>query len=431
MLAKTKQHFCKVNGLLVSTVSVEKNEFLEYWLAQIVEERPLKSSENYHIAWLLPSASAGAHWQPIWSEFLKAFPNTTFYTTAVWKEFDSTAPYAQAVKIIGEFKAFFLTRKTAGFGYQHGLMFLPLSIVYYLWVSKPDVVIANAFSIWSILAVSLKSVLGCKVIILYEGSTPNSDLKDSKVRSVSRRLLAPFVDAFIANNQGARQYLQEHLQVEPSKIFDRSYLVPEQGSLLTEPATYREIPKALKQPTFIFIGQLILRKGLLQLLEACSLLRQQGHQNFSVLMIGDGSEQEALKQQTKELDLEEQIIWMGRCSYGCLGLYLKQSDVFVFPSLEDSWGMVVLEAMTFGKTILCSKGAGASEMVIHGENGYLFDPSKPEQLAELMQQLINQPELINAMGQKSQKLIAAHTPATVVSFFEQVISKITTKDNYF
>lgn len=390
----------------------------------VADARQLETLKNCRIAWLVPSAASGGHWQPIWSEFLKAFPNTTFYTTSVWKEFDPTASYAKAVKIVGEFRSFFLTQKTSSYGYQHGLMYLPLSIVNHLWVSKPSVVIANAFSIWSILAVSLKSILGYKVIILYEGSTPNSDLKDSRIRSLSRKLVAPFVDAFIANNQGARRYLQEYLKVEQSKIFDHSYLVPEQESLLTELGAYQEIPTPLKQPTFIFIGQLIARKGLLQLLKACSLLQQQGYRNFSVLIIGDGSDREPLQQQVKELGLEEQFIWMGRCAYGCLGLYLKQADVFVFPSFEDSWGMVVLEAMTFGKLILCSNQAGASEMVNHGENGYLFDPFKPEQLAELMQRLIEQPELIDAMGQKSQQLIAAHTPATVVSFFEYVI-KIT------
>lgn len=390
----------------------------------VADERHSKTLKNCEIAWLMPSAAAGGHWQPVWREFLKAFPNTTFYTTDVWKEFDVTAPYAQAVKIVGKFKPLFFSRRTASYGYQPGLMYLPLSVVKPLWSSRPKVIISNAFSIWSMLAVSLKPVLGCKVIILYEGSTPNSDLKDSAIRSTSRKLLVPFVDAFIANNQGAKQYLQQYLKVDPSKIFNCSYLVPEKDSLLTEPAAYKEVPAKLKQPTFIFIGQLILRKGLLQLLKACSLLRQQGYQNFSILVIGDGTDREFFQQQAKEMGLDEQLIWMGRCSYGCLGVYLEQADVFVFPSLEDTWGMSVLEAMTFGKPIICSKFAGASEMVVDGENGYLFEPNNPEELAILMQKFITQPSLIDSMGQKGYQLIKSHSPEEVVNFFKQLITQM-------
>ncbi|MGI0484470.1 glycosyltransferase [Pantanalinema rosaneae CENA516] len=380
--------------------------------------------KNYCIAWLIPSAASGAHWQPIWSEFLKAFPNTTFYTTCVWKEFDPTAPYAKAVKIVGELKRLFFKKKTDHYGYQSGLMCLPLTIVKYLLDSKPNIIIANAFSIWSILAVGLKAILGYKIIILYEGSTPNSDLKDSKVRSITRKLIAPYVDAFVANNLGAKQYLRDYLKISESKIFYRSYLVPDKTSLLAGLSAYRTIPSRLNNTVFTFIGKLVKRKGLCQLLQACSLLQKQGYHNFSFLIIGESSEQEMWQQQAKELGLEQKIIWMGRCSYGCLGLYLKQTDIFVFPSLEDAWGMVVLEAMTFGRPILCSKQAGASEMVIHGENGYLFDPFEPKQLAELMQRLIEQPKLINQMGQRSQQLIAEHTPVLVKDFFEEVISQL-------
>jgi glycosyltransferase involved in cell wall biosynthesis len=50
--------------------------------------------------------------------------------------------------------------------------------------------------------------------------------------------------------------------------------------------------------------------------------------------------------------------------------------------------MVVLEAMAFGDPILCSKWAGAVEMVADGDNGYIFDPHHPEQVAALMRQFM-------------------------------------------
>ena len=383
--------------------------------------------EELRVAWLIPSAASGAHWEPIWSEFLNVFQHTTFYTTTVWKEFDAEAPYAKAVKILGKVQPFLVNKKAVG--YQHGLMYLPLNIVAHLLRSKPNIVITNAFSLWSIVAILLKAILGYKVIILYEGSSPNSDLKDSKIRSIARRLLSPFADAYIANNRGAQRYLQEYLKVDSTKIFCRSYLVPSKERLLSDQTADQTadqpLPTELKRPIFIFIGQLVFRKGIQQLLQACSHLTAQGYNAFTLLIVGDGKERETLQQQVKALGLDVQVVWMGRRSYGSLGMYLKQSDVFVFPTLEDSWGMVVLEAMSFGKPILCSDRAGVAEFVLEGENGHLFDPYAPETLAALMQKFIEQPESIAAMGEKSQQLIATHTPELVADFFMKSVLKIT------
>jgi glycosyltransferase involved in cell wall biosynthesis len=87
------------------------------------------------------------------------------------------------------------------------------------------------------------------------------------------------------------------------------------------------------------------------------------------------------------------------------GSYFQQADIFVFPTFEDIWGMVALEAMIFGKPVVCSKWAGAVEMVSDGTNGYIFDPYNSQELASVMCRFIDEPELINSMGNQSQQLI--------------------------
>ena len=61
------------------------------------------------------------------------------------------------------------------------------------------------------------------------------------------------------------------------------------------------------------------------------------------------------------------------------------------PTIEDTWGVVTLEVMLFGKAVLCSVGAGSSELVIDGENGYVFEPTQSEKLAQMMQKFIDCP----------------------------------------
>jgi glycosyltransferase involved in cell wall biosynthesis len=89
--------------------------------------------------------------------------------------------------------------------------------------------------------------------------------------------------------------------------------------------------------------------------------------------------------------------------------------------------MVVLEAMVFGKPILCSKGAGAYEMVIEGENGYLFEPQNPEEIAEGMRRFIDNPELAASMGEKSKQLIGQYTPEAAAKSMAEVAMNVLQK----
>lgn len=121
-------------------------------------------------------------------------------------------------------------------------------------------------------------------------------------------------------------------------------------------------------------------------------------------------------------NFSHRIKWVGEVCYEHVGAYLQQADVFVFPTLEDVWGLVAVEAMMFGKPILCSKWGGAVELVIDGENGFVFDPHDAETLAELMIQFMNNSELIERMGEKSKQIMAHHTPEIVAESLAQVVA---------
>ena len=56
--------------------------------------------------------------------------------------------------------------------------------------------------------------------------------------------------------------------------------------------------------------------------------------------------------------------------------YFKASDIFIFPSLYDQFGYVVLEALASGLPVICSKNSGASSLIHNGKNGFIIDPDK-------------------------------------------------------
>ncbi|NJN86707.1 MAG: glycosyltransferase, partial [Leptolyngbyaceae cyanobacterium SL_7_1] len=133
------------------------------------------------------------------------------------------------------------------------------------------------------------------------------------------------------------------LGVPDAKIFARPYQVPDITALLNQ--SDRALPKPAHHPVFLYIGQLIPRKGLQQLLEGCRLLKEQGSPPYTLWVIGDGAQRQELQAFTQQHHLEEVVHWLGWVEYSQLGAYLQKADVFVFPTLEDIWGMVLLEAM--------------------------------------------------------------------------------------
>ena len=372
------------------------------------------------IAWLVPEVELGAYWQPVLREFTKIFKNTVFYTGRVWSGFDPTLPGASAIQLVGETK--FVETEKIETGYDRGFIVVSPSIIGYLLKFRPHVVFPQAFSLWTVIVAFLKPLLRWKIAIIYDGSSPNTDFRDSSFRTFVRRILVRFADAFVANSNAGKKYLMEVLNVPEDKIFTRTYLVPDAGALLKRLDQTQPPNLQLKRPIFLYVGRITARKGIKTLLEACAILKNQGYVDYSLLIIGKGDQREELEAFIKECDFEEQVTWAGWVEYGNLGAYFQQADIFVFPTFEDVWGMVVPEAMVLGKAVLCSNGAASCELIMSGENGYIFDPSSAQELADKMQIFLDHPDLIESMGERSRQIISQKTPETAAKAYVEVTS---------
>ncbi|MBD2777375.1 glycosyltransferase family 4 protein [Iningainema tapete] len=390
-------------------------------ISTITENQAEKLTNNLRVAWLLPTIHGGSYWHPLFSEFTKIFPQTTIYTGR-WDGFAAGFENSFNIELVGKTKFFIITPSEES--YPRGFMYVSPAIIGKLLRFKPKVVFVNGFSGWTMLALLLKPLMKWRLIIAYEGSSPNVDYRNSPTHLFWRRKIVEFTDAFITNSQAGKKYLSEILGAKQDKIFARPYEVPTSKAMLKLEKNNELNQQNLQQPIFLFVGQLIRRKGLHRLLEACAILRQQGYTNYTLIVIGQGSERERLERLTQKYELEQTVKWVGWVDYSRIGDYFQLADVFILPTLEDTWGMVVLEAMLFGKPILCSKWAGAVEMIIPEENGYIFDPHAPEETAKLMRCLIDNPHLITSMGQKSQELIASHTSQTAAEYIAQVTSYV-------
>ncbi len=375
------------------------------------------------IALLLPTVELGAYWKPVIRELAKISDRVILYTGRPWPGFDPRHPDSEHVQIVGE--TIRITKNEQKTDYSGGYMRLSPKIISRLLKFKPHAIVTSGFSMWTMLALLFKPLGGWRVVLAWEGSAPNVDFRNSKLRLLSRRIVASFADTFITNSNGGKSYLTECLGVDPAQIQVRPYLIPDPQTLLgLSDADSIDLGRS-QSPIFLYVGRIEERKGLHRLLAACTNLRQQGYQ-FSLLIIGRGPQQAELQTYCDDHHLGDCVRWIGWVDYHQLGAYFRQADVFVFPSLEDTWGMVALEAMALGKPVLSSKWAGVSELITDGENGWICDPHHPDDLAMVMQKAIEQPELISSMGTAAQAAISAHTPTAVARFLADVSLKTLT-----
>jgi glycosyltransferase involved in cell wall biosynthesis len=375
--------------------------------------------KNFKIAWVLPVA--WYYWQPSLSEFTKDFPNTKIFT-GLFPGFAKGFEDSLSVEVVGQFKVIPITKETSNYG--SNITYLSPRIINSLLQFKPNVIFSSSFGIWTIISLLLKIWCRWKVVIAYEGSSPSVDYCHSKIRIFLRQIMVKMADAYITNSQKGKEYLINTLKADPNLVFAQPYEVPSAKTLFSNTEKNFASLSDFKKPIFLSVGHIIPRKGIDILLKACNILQKQDNRQYTLLIVGDGEQRKELEDYCLNNNLENNVKWVGRVEYHRINVYFKNMDIFIFPTWEETWGVVLLEAMLFGKPAICSTGAGSSEMIVDEENGYLFNPNDPEKLAKLMSNFIDNYDLVNLMGKKSQQKINNYTPEKAGKFLADVVETI-------
>jgi glycosyltransferase involved in cell wall biosynthesis len=361
-------------------------------------------ARDIRVAWLFPSLARGYYWQPVFKEFTTRCPHTAVFTS-IWPGFAPGYENSFAIHTLPGLRYVDLKKRRPDA--RTGFSLTPLSILKKLADFGPDVVFSAGFSGWTVCALLFRLLRGSRVIIFWEGCSVHA-LGSSKAQTVLRRWIARFADAAVSNADEGSKYLRDVIGMPEHKLLCHPCQVPDLP-LLCSGAGGADLP-ALKRPVFLFVGGLTWRKGWRYLIEACALLVRQGFQNFSVLLVGAG-EQEETRKAIRDYGLDGVVYQVGPVAYNNLGMYYRSADVFVSPTRQDTWGVAVLEAMAFGKPVLCSKYAGSRQMVAHGDNGFIFDPSDAQQLAGYMAKFIADEYLAKRLGARSLEKMVSFTPA--------------------
>ena len=250
---------------------------------------------------------------------------------------------------------------------------------------NPDIIITSGYDSLAYWEAFLYCKIFKKKFILWNGTTLLSTANIKGLRSILKRMIIKGSDRYIAYGTKAKEYLEyfgakaENIYISTNTV-DMEYFQSKVVEYRHEDSFMKERKKYPKY-LLLYVGQLIRRKGIIQVLRALNILRDP---DIGFIIVGSGPEEKNLKAFCKENKLQN-IFFEGFKQQNELSKYYALADVFILPSFEEVWGLVVNEALASGLYVLSSKYAGATyDLIKEGWSGDVFDPHNIEEIVKLI-----------------------------------------------
>jgi D-inositol-3-phosphate glycosyltransferase len=248
------------------------------------------------------------------------------------------------------------------------------------------------------------------------GELKNSVAKAERDKEVGARILGErevmqWSDRIIAATPLEREQMVSLYGADPGKI---TVIPAGVDTELFHPRDRAEVRRELglpdlDTPILLFVGRIERLKGLDTLLESVAVVsRFCSGKDLKVLIVGGGGQSEEenaelhrIVQLHRDLNLEEQVEFVGSKPQEMLPLYYSAADITIMPSHYESFGLVAVESMASGTPVIASNVGGLSFTVKDGETGYLVPEENHFALAEQVHTLLKNPDLRLRMGEQA------------------------------
>jgi len=256
----------------------------------------------------------------------------------------------------------------------------------------------------------LAKLLGTKVLLRADTRINSSNIHSAWYKKLLKKWIFRISDGLISIGTLNRAYYLS-LGARPEKIFFAPFCVDNAlfasaQSLRTEARNNLGISDAAI--VIMCSCKLGPRKRVADAINAVTPLARENRQ-VVLLIVGSGECHDELVAQAGDL-YQSNIVFAGFKNQSDMPAMYGLSDIFIFPSEEDSWGLSLNEAMAAGLPCVVADGVGAApDLIIEGENGYCHPSGDVASLQAALSELIEHPELRHAMGQRSREIIADWT----------------------
>ena len=294
--------------------------------------------------------------------------------------------------------------------YDNYYLHIPTGVSKVLNKIEPDVVVGSEYNPTIIQALNY-----CKrkkiPFVSWTDGTLFSERNRNFVQKFLRRYVVGKADAFIASSTKSKE-AQIYYGADEKKCHI-SYLAVDVDKYIQE-------PQGQGTGKILCVGSLIERKGVDLLLNALAKVNC----SYSLCLAGEGTEKEQLQKRAEELQIIDKVQFLGQLSREELLKHYADSDLFVFPTREDCFALVILEAMCSGLPIVCSKYAdGAYDLIEEGKNGIIIDPYDETAFAESIEKVLGNKELRENMQENSKEILEKFRFANIAKGYMEAIEE--------
>lgn len=209
----------------------------------------------------------------------------------------------------------------------------------------------------------------------------------------------------------SRRFAINELRCEPERVHVVRNGVP-------APSQPRRPEDAGRPFHILFLGNLIERKGVADLLRAFTLMRTP-QQQWRATLAG-GGDVEGYRERAKALGLESQVHFFGWARQDEAGQLMADADALVLPSYDEGLPLVILEALARGVAVICTPVGEIPFSLTHEENALFVEPGNSAAIAEAIDRLIECPSLRHTLERRGAELYG--DGFSMQAFFEAVAS---------
>ena len=278
---------------------------------------------------------------------------------------------------------------------------------------EPDVLVGDGFFKWTFPCLLERRRRGTPLVVCYE-RTAHTERGVQWYRRLYRKWALRAIDAMCCNGRLCSEYVQS--VGFPGERISCGHMVADTAGLASACSAVSDGDKeALRRAlnlagtVILYVGRLIPLKGIDRLLSAWSGLDPDVREKGTLLLVGDGPERGQLETSCQAHGLAN-VRFIGAVEYDRIAPYYAVSDLFVMPTLEDNWSLVVPEAMACSLPILCSVYNGCWPELVTERNGWVFDPLDLAHFTQALSHSMEQREHLRAMGEASRAIVSQHTP---------------------
>lgn len=273
--------------------------------------------------------------------------------------------------------------------------------------------------------------LVCKIIkkpyvLIYDGIDPTKiSKKDRFYKYAIKKFVISNASMILGNGIVSQKLFTEKFSYDRNKIVNQYLSIDNEKifSLESSSGKLREkIRSQLNIPfdntVLIYSGRLISRKNVEHILYS---MKKIGKANFTLLVMGDGQEKENLINLAKKIGVN--IIITGFISdQEDLFEHYFAGDVFILPSGDEPWGLVVNEAMAASLPVIVTERCGSSLDLVK-DNGYVYQEGDIDTLTKILEE-IDEKKLYDQLGQASREIIKNWSFKQSTNSYEKVIKYI-------